>query len=191
MSGGAPLCTATCLTPHTVLTAAHCVYNRSAADLKFKLGVNVNPAGGGVAIVGYIAPSSGLPGPFGAYNPNTRENDIALVYLASPVSAMTYGVETNTTIPSTLRFVGYGYNDKKLTGSGIQRYVDLPVRASPGNRIAYGTPTASICLGDSGGPAFVQNTIQIVAVTSDTVSCASGRSTATAPYARWIKSLTQ
>jgi hypothetical protein len=191
LSAGSPLCTATCLTRYTVLTAAHCVYSKTAADLQFKLGVNVNPPGGGVAIVGYITPSAGLPGPFGAYDPKTRDNDIALVYLASPVSATTYSLGTIASATSPLRFVGYGYNDRKLSGRGIQRYIDLPIRAEAGNRIAYGGPSASICLGDSGGPAFALNTNQVVAVTSDTISCASGRSTTIAPYASWIKSLTQ
>lgn len=193
MLNGTTSCTATCLTRFTVLTAAHCVFGKPATSLSFKLGTNVTDRAPGIAVGGYLLPTTDVEPAVGAYDNATRDNDIALVYLTSAVNTTTSPVAPDASMSAfaalngqMLNFVGYGFNDPAGNGAGIQRHVKLRVHGETGNRIAYGAINSSICFGDSGGPAF-DATKRIVAVTSDTNQCQSGRSTWVAPFATWIE----
>lgn len=141
------VCTGTVIAPRVVLTAAHCVADRSAASLEVFLGPDLT-APGAFAYVADVRVASG-------FDPQTLSNDVALVRLASaapvkPMSVWPSAVDASL-VGTTARIVGYGASapgdpgGKRLEGAvKIAQLGATQVTVQP-------QPSLS-CNGDSGGP---------------------------------------
>ncbi len=161
MMGG---CTATLVSPHVVITAAHCMGN-SDAPPDFRMG-NVVNAPTQLLSVDYCR-SNPLYDP--AFNNGVNGQDITYCVLETPVydvpfTPIIYGCETE--IISTGRdawIVGIGNNDfdgEDDVGFGIKRYRQTRVAGFPGESLSDGVYVGAVldaaCGGDSGGPAYIQ-----------------------------------
>ncbi|MGH1344502.1 MAG: trypsin-like serine protease [Nannocystales bacterium] len=161
MMGG---CTATLVSPHVVITAAHCMGD-SDGPPDFRMGNTVN------------APTQLLATDYCRRNPEydpsfnngVNGQDITYCVLEEPVydipfTPIIYGCETE--IISTGRdawIVGIGNNDfngEDDVGFGIKRYRQTRVAGMPGESLSDGVYVGSFqdaaCGGDSGGPAYIQ-----------------------------------
>lgn len=161
MMGG---CTATLVSPHVVITAAHCMGD-SDGPPDFRMGNVVN------------APTQLLPVDYCRRNPEydpsfnngVNGQDITYCVLETPVydipfTPIIYGCETE--IISTGReswIVGIGnnnYDGDNDVGFGIKRYRQTTIAGLPGASLADGIYVGSFqdaaCGGDSGGPAYIQ-----------------------------------
>ncbi len=140
-------CTGSLIAPSTVLTAAHCLpitrVTLEHADIGYTESRNV--------LAGHTHPD---------YVASTQliENDIALLRLDAPVTAVTplpwnslpLGAEH---VGQALRKVGYGRTE---TGSaGQKRQITLPLQLVDPNHLRYGGTTGGVCYGDSGGPGLM------------------------------------
>ena len=154
-------CTATLVAPRMLLTAAHCVAGRDAADLiqrgrlKFHTGVR----GGGLAIG--IAAVRPHPEYRLKEEPFSLEHDIALAVLEKdagvPHLSIPAGDITSRLAAEELRFVGYGATGwaGRYLGGGTRMSVAMRVRPEP-LRFRYGSKERGTCGGDSGGPALLR-----------------------------------
>lgn len=193
-------CTGTIIGKHTVVTAAHCIYEyeeRLTTTATFFLGANINQ-GVGLKITGSEIPT----GPTLAYDPKHYQNDIGLIYVedvgAIESARLHSGQPTwNDLIDKkvSLVFVGYGYDVIKhqVAASGIKREAPWYISAFDTSTVRF-PPNAdgkNTCKGDSGGPAFLidQGEFTLVAITSGSAdgSCENGGTETRIDYFRqWI-----
>ncbi len=188
-------CTGTLLTAHTVLTAAHCVYDigRQYSRVGFREGIvslSVAPAN----IVCALKIPDAVPF---RYDPATHAHDIALLYLcqAADDSSSRYTLDADPALVSRLSasndfvdFVGFGYISFARIGDGRQRAAIMRIAGidtARANTFTYGSSAVSVCYRDSGGPAITSDRI-IIGVTSETVGCRKGIDIRLAPYASWL-----
>lgn len=199
---GGSLCTAEIISPHVVLSAAHCtggedptvtnatwrVYlgpdfsKATAADLLAVKEAHYNPKfdranlpGGndvGVAILQNALPSSIVPLPYNR-------------------ASMDSGFDGNA-----VRFVGYGLdNAAAQTGAGVKRTTTTTLTDHTALLLHFSDGTHETCNGDSGGPAFmtVGGKQTIVGLTSyGDVNCAAGGyDTRVDAMAAWIDGYVQ
>ena len=157
-------CTATLVSPHVIITAAHCMGDTDAPP-DFRMGNVVN------------APTQLIPVDYCRRNPlydpsfnnGVNGQDITYCVLENPIydvpfTPIIYGCETE--IISTGReawIVGIGNNDfngSDDTGFGIKRYRQTTVAGMPGDDLSDGVYIGAVleaaCGGDSGGPAYIQ-----------------------------------
>ncbi|MEM6293644.1 MAG: trypsin-like serine protease [Myxococcota bacterium] len=161
MMGG---CTATLVSPHVVITAAHCMGN-SDSPPDFRMG-NVVNAPTQLLSVDYCRSNPLYDSNF---NNGVNGQDITYCVLETPVydvpfTPIIYGCETD--IISTGRdamIVGIGNNDfngDDDVGFGIKRYRQTRVAGFPGDSLSDGVYVGAVldaaCGGDSGGPAYIQ-----------------------------------
>ena len=163
-------CSGALVGPKTVLTAAHCVYDRPPAlypRMAFRLGNNAFVPAETRPVKGVLYPTRENSTADLAYVHSRRlpQNDIALVYLDQPAAGVTpfafhAGQPTLDLVKeerTRLDFVGFGFNvvEGSKTGIGRKRHVLMPIQALEGRWIRYGDGAAGTCDGDSGGPAFL------------------------------------
>ncbi len=154
-------CAGTLVGARQVLTAAHCADFLAAADLAVLVGTqDLNNGGQRVSVSGIAV----HPG----WNPNTLENDVAVLTLANPATGITpvpvmasERAEDALAPPGTPATV-VGWGDTGAGPSTLLRQGTMPVlgAASCGlgpSVLCAGAPDhgVAICTGDSGGPLFV------------------------------------
>jgi hypothetical protein len=146
-------CSGTLLEADLVLTAAHCVERGARASLEV-----------------YFAPSPELPS--GAHRGIRRsvvhpeydrmrdDHDLALVWLDAPVPVRPLSLSQAALEPSLLghaaRVVGFGHS--AVGTASIQpemRQGNVTISALTDTTISYAPSPAMTCVGDSGGPVFV------------------------------------
>jgi secreted trypsin-like serine protease len=155
-------CSATLVTPDTLLTAAHCVV----------------PQPGGGRIVGAVAvfgttalPSTPPEKVFDVkkmvahpkYNPTgvIGDFDVAVIQLErpAPVAPIKVARTIGNLTGKTVVHVGWGasiaksINDK--SGGGTKRSVSLPITQQSSKLLRTGNGKSGLCNGDSGGPALL------------------------------------
>lgn len=162
-----------------IITAAHCIFNVPLHELSLKVGVTNQtlPSQQPVQIAQVIIHPS--------YNPNTFENDIALIRVSSPlifnpgVQPIQYANPCN--LPPELveefdiaMLTGWGRTCNTCPEADILRKLDMPIISNAtanqinsgnprgtltvtNNMIAFYQPGSGAAPGDSGGPAVVFN----------------------------------
>jgi secreted trypsin-like serine protease len=170
----AQFCGGSLIGENVVLTAAHCVYGRAANRLDLLIGTNVLGGTGGARIHAqsiHIHPN---------YNPNTSNNDIAIVRMASSYMAPTLpiqpanqpGLSAGGRIATVIGWGDRTANEDVVFYPRQLFEVTVPIVNNPGCRAAYGTSYFAgtmlcagdrvnggrdSCQGDSGGPLMARN----------------------------------
>lgn len=159
-------CTGTLIEDDLILTAHHCVVERTAqgkftsqalapGKIRIELGGDFL-AWGHVGVKYVVAPPCGESGGGG---------DVAILVLTRKLvglSTMTARLDTAPKIGETIDTVGFG---RCASSDGIRRHMREggPIRATTGEAVVV---NASICPGDSGGPAIIRGSKEIVGVVS-------------------------
>ncbi len=164
VQGGYSLCSAEIVSPHVVMTAAHCVDPDTVGQVQsfdVFFGSDVNGSEGQDA-------SKWIKVSETHYNMNFDPNqlqggqDVAVAILAQPTTvtplAMNRTALTQSDDGQALRLVGYGIDsgsDQQGTSAGTKRQTSTPLIDYDSNFIEFGTGQKGTCEGDSGGPAFL------------------------------------
>jgi uncharacterized protein (TIGR03382 family) len=161
MLDGEQECTGTLVSPHVVLTAAHCV--AEDIDDPTELVVFTGPddadlAGGDLheVVAGPVHPSYGT-------DPKDEDiGDLAVLVLAEPsaVAPMAYNRQplADPMIGELVTVVGYGDTtvDYPTSGGGARRSLTVPLRDFDDDWVMAGGGGESQCYGDSGGPVLME-----------------------------------
>lgn len=191
-TGERGLCSATVISPHRLLTAAHCISPGNVGkDAVFS--VDCAPrisldggAGGGALSVAWV-----LPHP--DFDPWLVRggSDVGLVATHAPLPAAPVTVRESSLPADGGRWevvlVGYGQTDAGTAESaGERRQVSVAARSVDPRflELADGAPTA--CRGDSGGPVLVEGQLAGV-ISHGQPGCTGVRATALAPYLDFLR----
>jgi MYXO-CTERM domain-containing protein len=161
----AHLCTGEVISPHVILTAAHCVDPATVgATAKF------------LVFVGTTLTASSPPADFlgvqethfdAAFNPDpavfqTQGHDIGVVILRGPTSLAPLRYNHAPLAPAMqgqpARLVGFGVtsaSDTSASTAGTRREAPSKLAKLTSNLLTFADGTHDICEGDSGGPAFM------------------------------------
>ena len=155
------LCTSTVVSPHVVLTAAHCVsaaMNGANATYRVYLGDDIRT---GDASLLFAVKATHMHPDFFADSTTTRADvGVVITDAALPVTPLPMN---RATLPSTLtgqtvRLVGYGVtnhaDDPQLT-AGIRRTMSTQVQGFDAELVRVGDATHNGCDGDSGSPLLL------------------------------------
>ncbi len=165
LSESGELCTGSLIAPNLVLTAGHCVFNRSLLDQNpndfakhIYIGNNTNgmkiPVIKSIAHLEYKKPRG---------EADDQNSDIALLVLASDVRGIDplpiTALRASHLIGEDLLAIGFGLSDEiNQRGAGTKRSVTLQVTQALENRFIAerkGAQEQDTCSGDSGGPGLV------------------------------------
>lgn len=175
------LCTAEVVSPHVVMTAAHCVSpTEVGAGAQFIVftGSDFNQA----TQSQILSVKEAHPNP--AWDPNNLPagNDVGVAILDSATSItplpFNHSAMTQVMVGQSVRFVGYGLDDAtNQTGAGVKRTTSTQLSDYDDVKLHFSDGQHETCNGDSGGPAFMMlnGVATIVGVTSyGDVTCSQG-----------------
>lgn len=165
-------CTATVVSPHVLVTAAHCIGgdfpNRGAGYTYWVYG--------GTSVTADPSPKL-LEVTSATFDPDYTKgsHDIGVAILAKPIAgispvAIHRGAIDDTFTGKVVRVVGYGSTDDSTTqtGSGTRRQTTTSIKAVLDETLDYPGGASQVCSGDSGGPNLmtIGGVEAIVAITS-------------------------
>ena len=160
-------CTATVIRPEWLLTAAHCLEDSQVSQTRFFVGNDANNPNSGTF---YRSLEFKI---HAQYNPNSLENDIALVRLQTPVTGVTpipYSVANLVPYEGDEAFyVGFGATEGyQESGGGLKRSTSFPISNVYAKAFDSDYTGTGTCFGDSGGPALltINGALAVVGVTS-------------------------
>ena len=202
-------CTGTLVSRSTVLTAAHCIKpfqdKIAAGEMVFTTGkFTTSPIEGPIKIRAFAFPQGPSDAAAGfSYNADKYEDDIGLLFLATPVIKVKNfpkrfveppGWASLKTAEASLTLVGFGYAKNPITGglvdAGVKRYVLVPVNDFTNRKVSYrfNALMGGACHGDSGGPTYLTQNGTLIAVTStNTDNCqGQGEQTRVDAFKAWI-----
>lgn len=184
-SAYAHTCGGCILDKETIVTAAHCVYNRLAENFLVVAGSdNIGSMDGVVVRVEKLIPHE-------QYNATITDNDIALVKVTPPLPLATYAVieaielaSEEPQVGATATISGWGYTSEGGLSSNQLQQVKVPiVNATKCQEAYYWRPISEAmicagvteggkdaCQGDSGGPLVINN--QLAGIVSWGEGCA-------------------
>jgi secreted trypsin-like serine protease len=180
-SGGA-LCTGEVISPHVVLTAAHCAGGDDPSVTNALYHVYLGDDFGNAHLADLIRAKEAHYHPQFDANNLTAGNDVGVIIMndALAVTPLPYNhASMNTGFDGgTVRFVGYGLdNATAQTGGGVKRATSTTLTDHTDLLLHFSDGTHETCNGDSGGPAFMSigGRETIVGLTSyGDVACADG-----------------
>ncbi len=162
-NGGEAWCTAEIVSPHVVMTAAHCVSPAEVGqvnrfDVFIGSDINDNQQAGDQSLWLTVSETHYNPA-FDSLKLDSGQ-DVAVVILtdATPIKplALNRTALTQPMMGQMVRIVGYGVTDgSQQQGSGTKRQAQTPLSDFDTNFIIFGTAQKGTCQGDSGGPAFM------------------------------------
>lgn len=159
---GGGLCTGEVISPHVVLTAAHCTGGEDPTVTNATYRVYVGPDFNKATAAQLLPVKEVHYHP--AFNVNNLPagNDIGVAILTNPIPATVKPLVMNRTPldPShdgkQVRFVGYGLdNAAAQTGSGVKRQTTTTLADHNALLLHFTDGLHETCNGDSGGPAFM------------------------------------
>src|SRR5262249_4815367 len=149
------LCTGVVVSPHVILTAAHCVPDQVA--MKVYGGYNLIAA----TVNDFLPVAATFAHPsFVASNPQPGYHLRAVVlrdpYAAAAPQPMHRTALVTAELGSDVRVVGYGVsNATTQQGAGVRRTTVVGLDGFDGLLVHLGDASHGTCNGDSGGPAFL------------------------------------
>lgn len=160
-------CTATMIASNVGITAAHC-----ADGVFYDISFSSNPERFGLIAQGEYVPAQVIVHPSYTGDP-TVGHDVAIVFLGGFAPGTPKTRAATPDAGGVVRAVGYGMDQfgNDGTGSGIKRYVDMPVLGVADHEIVAGVDGVSTCHGDSGGPILVGDQIVGTVSYGDSVDC--------------------
>lgn len=155
---GAVACSAVLVAPAVVATAGHCGADGTRVAVSFASGLGDDPRG--------LAGTLRVDGSKGA--------DLAVVVLdapapVAPAALPQAGSAGSLAKGAVVRSVGYGYSGRAADGSwvydGLRRVAESPLQKVGKATLTISTRVAGPCLGDSGGPQLLEDTVLSVTST--------------------------
>jgi MYXO-CTERM domain-containing protein len=168
------VCTGEVLSPHVVLTAAHCVHpDKVGADAVFHIYTGVDVGEADASTLLEVQETHFHPD----YDPSsqTRHNDIGVVIVKEALDISPLPPNRDPLTPdlvgSDIRIIGYGItsgSDQQGQSIGVRRQVRSVLDAFDDFLVQVGDPSHMPCEGDSGGPALLEidGVEKIVGITS-------------------------
>lgn len=156
-AGGALQCSGVLVAPTIVATAGHC----GADGTRVSVGFDTKQDGGRRLLAGTLEVDA------------AKKSDLAVVVLDAPAPVAPAALPGAFAAESlakgaSITSVGYGYSGRAADGSfvydGLRRSAASPLLRVAKSTLVLSTRTAGPCLGDSGGPQLVGDTV--VSVTS-------------------------
>ena len=190
---GSSFCTGTVVAKRLVVTAAHCLKDVRASNIRFVLGPNAFSPQVQLGVARVV--------PHPKFSEQRLTNDIGVVVLSqdAPVTPIAINDSMSSSwVGRSLTFVGYGVTSGfgGSGGSGVKRVVDIAVSQVGSTQFAYEDQRKNTCFGDSGGPAFAKDgagKLSLVGVTSygDRTCTQFGVDTRVDAFRSWIASAQQ
>jgi secreted trypsin-like serine protease len=182
---GASLCTGEVISPHVVLTAAHCTGGEDPTVTNTVYHVYPGPDLTKATAADLLPVKEAHFNPQFSVNNLEGGNDIGVVILQNAMPTTITPLTMNRTsldAPSMdgkqVRFVGYGLdNATAQTGAGVKRQTTTTMADHTASLLHFTDGLHETCNGDSGGPAFMTmgGKEVIVGLTSfGDVNCAQG-----------------
>lgn len=160
MISGQELCTGTVVGSYTILTASHCIKQNASITVQTSVGPRT--------VTQVLKLGAGVEG---------DQNDLALLYLATPLSPdLIIPLASGVNPGDLVTIVGFGCNHSEASGAGGVKRAGMNVVSDISDFIEVTTPQlniraiagpenrAGVCFGDSGGPLLKQHQGQWVVV---------------------------
>jgi uncharacterized protein (TIGR03382 family) len=192
-------CTATLIAPDVALTAAHCLHQPVFGTLGFTLDADASDGTADVIPIALFHPHPDFDEGVDAFLDLAVRNDIGILILERPVPDVvpervdTPLLETAIGAGDPLALCGYGWTFWLNGSVAVKRDAEVFVDRAKDYEFSTTPVDPQPCVGDSGGPLFVDGPDgrRIVGVVSRAVGtsrmCDTGAIiTRVAPYAAWI-----